>query len=94
MRITTINSKLSIDDKNALEKLRKKEDIYPLGISAYIEEESLSRHITLNICPDIEINGFDIWLDIDIYQAEILAKKIHQLVSNRKAFLDKKFNEK
>ncbi|WP_016988499.1 hypothetical protein [Flavobacterium sp. ACAM 123] len=94
MRFTTINSKLSIDDENALEKLRKKEGIYPLGISAYIQEESFSRHITLNICPDIEINGFDIWLDLDIYQAELLARKIDQLVSNRMAFLDKKFNEK
>jgi hypothetical protein len=63
MKFTSINTNLDITNKKAI---NKKDKIFPLEISAYIEEENFSRHITLNISRDIETEGFDIWLDLDI----------------------------
>ncbi len=94
MRITTINSTYTITDEKTLENISKGEKIYNLEITAYIEEESRSRHITLNISPNSSITEqVDIWLDIDIYQAELLGKKILQLVENRKEYLEAKLKE-
>jgi hypothetical protein len=94
MRITTINSTYTITDEKTLENISKGEKIHNLEITAYIEEESRSRHITLNISPNNSIiEQVDIWLDVDIYQAELLGKKILQLVENRKQYLEAKLNE-
>jgi hypothetical protein len=92
MKIIPINTTCTITDKKTLEKIDKQEKIYNLEISAYVEE-SFTRHITLNISPDIETEGFDIFLDVDIYQAELLGKRILQLVENRKQYLETKLNE-
>lgn len=92
MKIIPINTTCTITDKKTLEKIDKQEEIYNLEISAYVEE-SFTRHITLNISPDIETEGFDIFLDVDIYQAELLGKRILQLVENRKQYLETKLNE-
>ena len=93
MKIIPINTTCTITDKKTLEKIDKQEEIYNLEISAYVEE-SFTRHITLNISPDGDHHdGFDIWLDVDIYQAELLGKKILQLVENRKQYLQSKLNE-
>ena len=62
-----------------------------LSIYAYIGED-FDRHISFNIDEE-DVNGFDIWMDIDIYQAELLGKKILQLVENRKQYLEAKFNK-
>lgn len=80
MRFTAINTSIAIDSKRILKEME-------LGINAYIGEEDIDRHISINICPDDGINGFDIWMDLDIYQAELLSKKLEQLVWNRKKFL-------
>ena len=94
MRIKAMNTICTITDKSTLENINKGEQIFDLDISAYIEEDLFSRHITLSICPDGDCHdGFDIWLDVDIYQAELLGKKLLQLVENRKKFFDKIFNE-
>lgn len=93
MRFTAINTNIGIESERILNKIKKGECKLNLDIVAYIGEEDYDRHITLNICPEIEPNGFDIWLDFDIYQAELLSIKIQQLVSNRKAFLKNKMQE-
>jgi len=93
MKFTAINTKVDIENDLAIKAITEKTDIFDLEISAYIEEENYSRHITINISPDIETDGFDIWLDLDIYQAELLAWKLKQLVKNRKQFLESKLNE-
>lgn len=87
MRFTAINTNIGIESERILNEIKKRECKLNLDIVAYIGEEDYDRHITLNICPEIETNGFDIWLDLDIYQAELLAKKLEQLVMNRKRFL-------
>ena len=92
MKFTSINTNLDITNSTAILCIEKKEKIFPLEISVYIEEES-SRHITLNISPDIETEGFDIWLDLDICQAELLAMKIKELCINRRKFLLNKMKE-
>jgi hypothetical protein len=93
MKFTSINTNLDITNKTAIKAINKKDKIFPLEISAYIEEELFSRHITLNISPDIETEGFDIWLDLDICQAELLAMKIKELCINRRKFLINKMKE-
>lgn len=93
MKIIPTNTTCTITDKQTLEKITKGEKIYNLEISACVEE-SFTRHITLNISPDGDYHdGFDIWLDVDVYQAELLGKKILQLVKNRKQYLQSKLNE-
>jgi hypothetical protein len=93
MKIIPINTTCTITDKKTLEKIDKQEKIYNLEISAYVEQ-SFTRHITLNISPDGDCHdGFDIWLDVDIYQAELLGKKLLELVENRKQYLEAKFIE-
>lgn len=93
MKFTSIKTNLDITNDIAIKAIKKKEKIFPLEISAYIEEEKFSRHITLNISPDIETEGFDIWLDLDICQAELLAMKIKELCINRRKFLLNKMKE-
>jgi hypothetical protein len=87
MRITAINTNISIDSKRILKQLKNNKCKLDLGINAYIGEEEFDRHISINVCPDDSVNGFDIWLDLDIYQAELLSKKLDELVMNRKRFL-------
>ena len=87
MRFTAINTSIAIDRKRILKELETNKCELELGINAYIGEEDIDRHISINICPDDGINGFDIWMDLDIYQAELLSKKLEQLVWNRKKFL-------
>ena len=93
MKFTATNTNLDITNTIAIDAIMKKEKIFPLEISAYIEEENFSRHISLNISPDIETEGFDIWLDLDICQAELLAMKIKELCINRRKFLLNKMKE-
>lgn len=90
MRFTSINTNLDITDEEIIEAINKKGKISFLDICTYIEEEEISRHITFNICNDIDKGGFDIWIDLDIYQAELFAKNILLLVENRKKFLENK----
>ena len=87
MRFTAINTSIAIDSKRILKEMETNKCELGLGINAYIGEEDIDRHISINICPDDGINGFDIWMDLDIYQAELLSKKLEQLVWNRKKFL-------
>ena len=87
MRFTAINTSIAIDSKRILKEMETNKCGFELGINAYIGEEDIDRHISINICPDDSINGFDIWMDLDIYQAELLSKKLEQLVWNRKKFL-------
>ncbi len=93
MRIIPINTTYTVTDTETLEKITKGEKIYNLEISAYVEE-SFTRHITLNISPNGDYHdGFDIWLDVDIYQAELLGRKLLQLAENRKEYLQAKLKE-
>ena len=95
MKFTTINSLISITQDDVLEKINKGETNIDLTIHTYIEEESCSRHISLLISRDSSSDqDCDIYLDLDIYQAELLAHKLHSLVHNRKVFLKSKMNEK
>ena len=87
MRFTAINTSIAIDSKRILKELETNKCELELGINAVVGEEDIDRHISINICPDDGINGFDIWMDLDIYQAELLSKKLEQLVWNRKKFL-------
>jgi hypothetical protein len=91
MRIKAINTAIGIDDKSIIEDIQKNECKLNLSICAYIGED-FDRHISFNIDEE-DVNGFDIWMDIDIYQAELLGKKILQLVENRKQYLEAKLNE-
>ena len=93
MKFTAIKTNVDVTNVTALEGINKNENIFPLEISAYIEEEYFSRHITINISPDKETDGFDIWLDLDICQAELLAMKIKELCINRRSFLLDKMKE-
>ena len=88
MKFTTINSLINITQPDVLEKINKGETKIDLTIHPYIEEESCSRHISLLISRDSSSEqDCDIYLDLDIYQAELLSKKLEQLVWNRKKFL-------
>lgn len=64
-----------------------------LRLNAYVEEKS-SRHITIHMSPDPErFETFDVWLDIDIYQAEVLGKGILALVEQRKKYIEEYNNQ-
>lgn len=91
MRIKAINTQIGIDDKSIIEQIQKNECELNLSICAYIGED-FDRHISFNIDEE-DVNGFDIWMDIDIYQAELLGKRILQLVENRKEYLEAKLKE-
>lgn len=93
MKFTTINSLINITDDNVLGEINKGETHIDLSISAHVEESD-TRYITLNITRDTTSDeDFDIYLDIDIYQAELFAKKIQSLVNERKLFLKNEMNE-
>ena len=95
MKFTTINSLISITQDDALEEINNGSTKMDLTIHPYIEEEIYSRHISLLISRDSSsVQDCDIYLDLDIYQAELLAHKLHSLVHNRKLFLKSKMNEK
>lgn len=91
MRIKAINTAIGIDNKSIIEKIQKNECKLNLSIHAYIAED-FDRYISFNIDEE-DVNGFDIWMDIDIYQAELLGKRILQLVENRKQYLEAKLND-
>ena len=95
MKFTTINSLINITQHDVLEEINSGSSKIDLTIHPYIEEESYSRHITLLISRDSSSDqDCDIYLDLDIYQAELLAHKLHSLVHNRKVFLKSKMKEK
>jgi hypothetical protein len=95
MKFTTINSLISITQDDVLEKINNGETKIDLTIYPYIEEESCSRHISLLISRNSSNDqDCDIYLDLDIYQCQLLAHKLHLLVHNRKVFLKSKMNEK
>ena len=88
MKFTTINSLINITQPDVLEEINSGSSKIYLTIHPYIEEESYSRHISLLISRDSSSDqDCDIYLDLDIYQAELLSKKLEQLVWNRKKFL-------
>jgi len=94
MKFTTINSLINITDENILKEINKGEAHLDLSISAYVEE-SHTRHITFIVTNDSSSDlDCDIYLDMDIYQAELFAKKLQSLVDERKLFLETKMNEK
>ena len=90
MRIKAINTVIAIDNECIVEEIQKNQCKLNLSIHAYIAED-FDRYISFNIDQE-DVNGFDIWMDIDIYQAELLGKKILQLVENRKQYLEAKLN--
>jgi len=95
MRVTSINTAYNITNKKYLERLNNGQKIDNLTINPYVEEND-TRHITINISPTIciiEDGEVDIWIDIDIYQAELLGKRILSLVADRKEYLEAKLNE-
>jgi len=95
MKFTTINSLINITQHDVLEEINSGSSEIDLTIHPYIEEESYSRHISLLISRNLDNEqDCDIYLDLDIYQAELLAHKLHSLVHNRKVFLKSKMNEK
>ena len=93
MKIKPKNTIIDINDCEFNRNIMKgkEEKNTPLLLSAYIEEELYSEHITINICPDPEVldGGFDIFLDYDVYQAELLMKRLKFLIDNRKKFIEK-----
>jgi len=93
MNFTTIKSSICVTSNIVLEEAKTTPGYKgDLSMSVYVEEEDESRHITFNIDHDIH-EGVDVFLDMDIYQAELLGKKILELVNNRKEFLENKFKE-
>ena len=90
MRIKAINTVIAIDNESIVEEIQKNQCKLNLSIHAYIAED-FDRYISFNIDEE-SLDGFDIWMDIDIYQAELLGKKILQLVENRKQYLEAKLN--
>ena len=93
MKFKSINTSTEISNVKVINSLKKGDGKILLGILPYVEEK-VSRHITLNISPnelstDEDLLGdYNIWLDLDIYQAELFGKKILELVENRKEFLN------
>jgi len=86
--ITPLNSILDVCEEvvSLLSDKKYKPDFV---VTAYIEEKQ-TKHITFNITENnIDSDNFNLWLDIDIYQAELLAKKILCLVEDRKVFMSK-----
>lgn len=86
--ITPINTNLDICEET-VELLKEKKYKPSFVISAYVEEKA-TKYITLNITENnIDSDDFNLWLDIDIYQAELLSNKILSLVKERKEFMAK-----
>jgi len=86
--ITPLNSILDVCEEvvSLLSDKKYKPDFV---VTAYVEEKQ-TKHITFNITENnIDSDNFNLWLDIDIYQAELLAKKILCLVEDRKVFMSK-----
>ena len=74
-----------LDFRRNIEKKYKPDFV----ITTYVEEKQ-TKHITFNITENnIDTDDFNLWLDIDVYQAELLAKKILRLVEDRKEFMSK-----
>ena len=49
MKFTATNTNLDITNTIAIDAIMKKEKIFPLEISAYIEEENFSRQLPLAV---------------------------------------------
>ena len=93
MNIKPLNTIIAIDNTKFIKKIinKEKEKHTPLLLSAFVEDDSFSEHITINICPDPEIldGGFDIFIDYDLTQAELLMKRLKFLIDNRKRFIER-----
>jgi len=86
--ITPLNTNLDVCEE-VISLLVEKKYKPEFVITAYVEEKQ-TKHITFNITENnIDSDDFNLWLDIDIYQAELLAKKILCLVAERKKFMSK-----
>lgn len=84
--ITPINSALDIQE--SFFKESKKENP-SLVFNAYVEQSG-TKYITINICENnLDSDDFNLWLDVDIFQAELFAKKILKLVADRKSYMNK-----
>ena len=66
--------------------IKTKKNKPELVLLPYIEEKS-SNFITINITDDLGVDDFNLWLDIDICQAELLAKKLQLLIDDRKKYM-------
>ena len=86
--ITPLNSNLDICEE-VISLLAEKKYKPDFVITTYVEEKQ-TKHITFNITENNrDTDDFNLWLDIDVYQAELLAKKILRLVEDRKEFMSK-----
>lgn len=82
--IKPISTAIDIQEKFYNETKKNKPDLI---LRTYIEEKT-SKHITINITNDILYEDeFNLWLDIDICQAELLAKKLQLLIDDRKKYM-------
>lgn len=66
--------------------IQTKKNKTQLVLLPYIEEKS-SEFITINITDYLGADDFNLWLDIDICQAELLAKKLQLLIDDRKKYM-------
>ena len=83
-KFTPINTAIDVQE-DTYNKIKKKN--IELCMSAYIEEKG-AKYITLNISENLlGSDDFNIWLDLDIFQAELLALKLKKLVEDRKMFM-------
>lgn len=83
-KFTPINTAVDIQNETYL---KSKKNNIELCLSAYIEQKG-TKYITLNISENLlDSDDFNIWLDLDIFQAELLALKLKKLVEDRKMFM-------
>lgn len=94
MRFTSIKSSLSIEDESIIAKINDKGYLdTELTISASVEQSG-TRYISFWINHESSSeDALDIYLDLDIYQAELFAKKLQSLVDERKMYLENKMKE-
>ena len=82
--IKPISTTIDIQEDFYNKTKKNKPDII---LRTYIEENS-SKFITINITSDSSYEDeFNLWLDIDICQAELLAKKLQLLIDDRKKYM-------
>lgn len=82
--IKPFSTAIDIQEKFYNETKKNKSELI---LRTYIEEKT-SKHITINITNDtLYEDEFNLWLDIDICQAELLAKKLQLLIDDRKKYM-------
>ena len=81
--IKPISTAIDIQEEFYIKTKKNKPELVLLP---YIEEKS-SNFITINITDDLGVDDFNLWLDIDICQAELLAKKLQLLIDDRKKYM-------